>query len=209
MIEDQAAMARAALALYEASGDGAWLSHARRLTAAAETAFSDGNGGFFTTAADATDVPLVRPRTAADNVTPSGNGLMAEVFARLYHLMGEADWRQRAEAALRAFSGDLDHLSGMPVSLAAADLLVEGASVVVVGSASAAQPLVAAALAAPDPAVAVLRVATADAVPEGHPAHGKVAGPTGAAAYVCRGGVCSLRVTDQAVVAAMLAGRQR
>jgi uncharacterized protein YyaL (SSP411 family) len=207
MIEDQAAMARAALALFEATGEAGYLSHARRLTAAAEAAFGDGSGGFFTTAVDATDVPLVRPRTAADNVTPSGNGLMAEVFARLYHLTGEADWRQRAEAALRAFSGDLDRLSGMPVSLAAADLLEEGASVVVVGPPSAVKPLVAAALASPDPAVVVLRAAAADAVPQGHPAYGKVAGPTGAAAYVCRSGVCSLPVTEPGALAAMLARR--
>ncbi len=49
--------------------------------------------GYFTTAADAADLPLgagARPRTPADNATPSGNGLMAEVLARLHHLTGDA-----------------------------------------------------------------------------------------------------------------------
>ena len=49
-----------------------------------------GHGGFFTTAAGAADVPLARPRTAADNATPSGNGMMAEVLRRLFHLTGDA-----------------------------------------------------------------------------------------------------------------------
>ena len=71
----------------------------------------DGTGGFFTTAADATDVPLTRPRTAADNATPAGIGLLAEVFARLWHLTGEAAWRERAEALLRAFTGNPDQLA--------------------------------------------------------------------------------------------------
>ena len=54
-----------------------------RIAEAAVAHFADGAGGFFTTADDATDVPLARPRTAQDNATPAGNGLIAEVFARL------------------------------------------------------------------------------------------------------------------------------
>ena len=61
-----------------------------RLANAAQEAFGDSHGGFFTTAADAADVPLSRPRSAADNATPSGNGMMAEVLGRLFHLTGDA-----------------------------------------------------------------------------------------------------------------------
>ena len=147
LIEDQAAMARAALALYEATGESGYLAVAERLANAAQEAFGDSHGGFFTTAAGAADVPLSRPRSAADNATPSGNGMMAEVLSRLFHLTGDEGWRARAGAALRAFSGQPDQLSGMPTMLAAGDLLEEGASVVVVGANSAA--LVAAALSAP------------------------------------------------------------
>jgi hypothetical protein len=207
MIDDQAAMARAALALHEATGEPAYLARAIALADAAEAAFADGQGGFYTTAADATDVPLARPRTAADNATPAGNGLMAEVLARLYHLTGEPRWRGRAEALLRAFSGAPDQLSGMPSLLAAADLLAEGASVVIAGEPNAAAAMVAAALAAPDPAVVVLRAAAAGGVPEGHPAFGKTAGSEAAAAFVCRRQVCGLPVTDAASLAALLRSR--
>ena len=90
LLDDQAAMARASLALFEATGEARRLAEAIRLARAAETAFADGQGGYYTTAADASDVPLARPRTAADNATPAGNGLLAEVFARLWHLTGDS-----------------------------------------------------------------------------------------------------------------------
>ncbi len=185
------------------------LAAAVRLAEAAVAAFSDGVGGFFTTAADATDVPMTRPRTAADNATPAGAGVLAEVFARLWHLTGEAVWRERAEALLRAFAGNPDQFAGMPTMLAAADLLEEAATVVVVGDpgGALAGELAAVALRAADPAVAVLRVAAAEALAEGHPAFGKSAGDAGAAAYVCRRNVCGLPVTQPAALAAALARR--
>ncbi|HET6306381.1 MAG TPA: thioredoxin domain-containing protein, partial [Rhodopila sp.] len=150
LIEDQAAMARAALALYEASGDAGYLGVAERLAEVAQAAFGDGNGGFYSTAVDAADVPLLRPRTAADAATPSGNGMMAEVMARLFHLTGDPAWRNRAAGVLAAFAGQPEQMAGMPTLLAAADLLEEAATVVIVGEAPA---LLHAALAAADPAV--------------------------------------------------------
>jgi uncharacterized protein YyaL (SSP411 family) len=209
LLDDQASMARAALALYEASGDPARLSQAIRLAEAAIAHFGDGAGGFFTTADDAADVPMARPRTAADNATPAGNGLIAEVFARLWHLTGEVVWRDRADALLRAFTGIPEQLAAMPTLLAAADLLEETADVVIVGptDSTVGRALAAVALAGPDPATVVLRAPTPDALPETHPAYGKTAGAEGAAAYLCRRNVCGLPVTDAAVLAAMLRAR--
>jgi uncharacterized protein len=196
LIEDQAAMARAAQALFEATGEGQFLTTARRLADAARDAFADGHGGYFSTAAGASDVPLTRPRTAADNATPAGNGIMAEVFARLFHLTGDPDWRVRGDAVLTAFAGQPDQLAGMPTLLAAAGLLEEAASIVIVGSPVAAAGLVQAALRASDPAVVVLRAADTNTLPEGHPAYGKTARPHEAVAYVCRRAVCSLPIAD-------------
>jgi uncharacterized protein YyaL (SSP411 family) len=205
MIEDQAAMARAALALHEATGDAVYLGAAERLANAAQAAFADGHGGFYSTAADASDVPMTRPRTAADNATPAGNGVMAEVLARLYYLTGDEDWRTRARAVLGAFAGQPDQLAGMPTLLAAADLLEEGTTAVIAGTGS--ETLVNAALQAADPAVVVLRAADTGALPSGHPAFGKTAGAQGAVAYVCRRNVCGLPVTDAAALSQALGSR--
>ena len=203
-------MARASLALYEATGDAGRLAQAVRLADAAQATFSDGQGGFYTTAADATDVPLARPRTAADNATPAGNGLLAEVFARLWHLTGEAHWRTRCEALLRAFTGNPDQLAAMPTLLAAAELLEEAASVVVAGEPGQklVDALASAALASPDPAVALLRVTRPDALPPAHPASGKWSGTEGAAAFICRRNVCGLPVADSASLAMQLMQRR-
>jgi uncharacterized protein len=205
LLDDQAAMARASLALFEATGEARRLAEAIRLARAAEMAFADGQGGYYTTAVDASDVPLARPRTAADNATPAGNGLLAEVFARLWHLTGDTAWRERAEALLRAFTGKPDQLAAMPTLLAAADLLEEAATVVIAGDGT--QPLAAAALTSADPAVVVLRVSGLDALPAEHPAFGKSAGAVGATAYVCRRNVCGLPIVDARALATALSAR--
>ena len=196
LLEDQAAMARAGLALFEATGEPARLDQAIGYARAALAFYADRDGSFFTSAADAADIPAARPRSAADGATPSGNGLMAEVFARLFHLTGNPEWRGHAEALIRAFSGADRALVAMPTLLAAADLLEAATTVVLAGSADdpAVAALTATALTAADPAVCVLRAPDPRALPPEHPAHGKTA-DAGAAAYVCRAGGCGLPVT--------------
>jgi uncharacterized protein YyaL (SSP411 family) len=210
LLDDQGAMARAALALLEATGNTQRLEQAIRIVNAA-SAFCDGKqaDAFYTTAADADDVPLARPRTADDNATPAGNGLMAEVFARLYHLTGDARWRRSAEGVIHAFSGAEEALSTMSTLLAAADFLEEGATVVIAGAPDhpLTQALTRTALAAPDPAVVVLRAPEPTTLPSQHPAYGKRAGPSGAAAYLCRRDTCGLPIDDVAALAAALRSR--
>ena len=210
LLDDQAAMARGLLALFEATGEPERLEQAMRLAQAAVAAFSDEVGGFFTTAADATDVPLTRPRTAADNATPAGAGVLAEVFARLWHLTGQVEWRERAEALLRAFAGNPDQFTAMPSMLAAADFLEEAATVVVAGNPTGplARQFAGTALGAADPAVVVLRAPSPEALPADHPAFGKSAGQGGAAAFVCRRSVCGLPIATSEALADALAVRR-
>ncbi len=213
LVDDQAAMARAALALFEATGRASYLADARRLADAAQAWFGAPGSGYFTTAADAPDVPLgpaARPRTPGDSATPSGNAMMVEVLARLYHLTGDPAWRTRAVTVLGAFGGLGDRLAACPALLAAADLLEDGAVVVIAGAAGApqTQALISAALAALDPAVCVLRAADLAMVSVLHPAHGKPAPQAGdAVAYVCRGGVCGLPLGDAAALGRTLRRR--
>ncbi len=199
LLEDQAAMARAALALYEAGGEPQRLETALAIVAAAERHFAGPEGAFFSSADDAVDLPLgaeSRALVAEDHAVPSGNGMLAEVFARLFHLTGQDAWRVKAERLIGAFMGHEQALIAMPGLLGAADLLANGASVVIAGEAS---DLAAVSLRAADPAVVVLQVPDPSLVPVGHPAHGKSAG-----AYVCRGGVCSLPVDEEAALAGLL-----
>ena len=209
MLDDQAAMARAALALFEATGAPAYLRHAIGHAEAALAFFADADGSFFASAADAGDVPAGRPRSALDGATPSGNGMMAEVFARLHHLTGEGRWRAHAEAVLRAFSGAERRLVAMPTLLAAAGLLHDATVVVVAGRLDDqyGTALAATALRAADPTVCVLRATATDSLSPEHPAYGKPAQGT-ALAYVCRHGTCSLPIASADLLASeMRAGR--
>jgi hypothetical protein len=198
LLEDQAAMIRAGLALYEHSGDSARLEQALQILAATETHFGDGAKTFFMVADDAADVPGPKARNVTDGPVPSGIGLMAENYARLFHLTGDAAFRAKADALLAAFGGRAEMLAASPVLLAAADMLENAACVVVTGGDPG---LARAALAAPDPAVVVLQV-SGGALPPGHPAAEK--NTEQPAAFVCRSGVCALPVTTAEALRALL-----
>src|SRR5271165_4904448 len=160
MLDDYAAMARAALALFEAGGEPGDLDTARRLAGEALDLFGDGQGGVYLTARDAADVPGARPRHAHDGATPSGVGLLMETFARLWHLTDEARWRIAAEGLVNAFSGAPEGLGGSPLLLMGADMLERGGAIVVDGPLDhpAARALATIALRAPDPSLTVLRL---------------------------------------------------
>ena len=212
LLDDQAAMARAALALFEVTGDPAYRADAERLAEVALHWFGDGAGAYYATAADATDIPLgadIRPRIVADNATPSGNGLMAEVFARLYHLTGAIPWRERAEALLAAFSGREEMLQACPTLLAAATLLAEGGTIIVTGRPDdpARAALLNVARANPDPTLSVLAIGPETALSPDHPAFGKAADK--AAAMLCRRQTCGLPVTTPAALSALMVGEER
>jgi uncharacterized protein YyaL (SSP411 family) len=197
LLDDHAAVARAALTLFETTGRPAYLNDAENLAQAALTWFADTDGSFFTTSSDAPDVPAIRPRTAADNATPNANGLMAETFTRLHYLTGDPAWRTRATAVITAFSGALDKLTSQCTLLAAADLLENATTIVIAGdpATAQAQSLVAASLASPDPATIVLRAPPGSALSRLHPAYGK-SPPAGAlaAAFRCQAGVCGIPI---------------
>ncbi|MBF0355430.1 MAG: thioredoxin domain-containing protein [Alphaproteobacteria bacterium] len=124
MIEDYAHMARAALAIHEITSEMVFLDHALVFCESAIAHHWDEKaGGFFQTPKDATDLPL-RAKPYHDNATPSGNGVMAETLARLYHLTGEQRWHDRAKATVLAFAGALPRqYQGMTGMLAASDHL--------------------------------------------------------------------------------------
>jgi uncharacterized protein YyaL (SSP411 family) len=208
LLDDYASMARAALALFEANGEPRDLDAARRLAAEATDLFGDGAGGFFLTAKDAADMPGARPRQTHDGATPSGVGLLGEVFVRLWHLTDEPRWRGAAEGLIRAVSGTPEGLGGSPLTLMSADMLERSGSVVIDGPLGnpAAQALALAALRAPDPSLTVLRL-DRSLWPDGPPRADlpRAAAP---AAMLCQGQTCSLPVTTPEALKTLIAERR-
>ncbi len=124
LIEDYASLARAALALFEATGDPDYLQRARSWVAQADQHHWDETaGGYFLSADDTRDV-ITRAKNATDNATPSGNGMMVDVLARLYLITGEDAYLQRADRLVTVFSGEgAQHLVTVPGIVTGAEML--------------------------------------------------------------------------------------
>jgi uncharacterized protein YyaL (SSP411 family) len=201
MLDDYAQMARAALMLHEISGERKYLDHAEAWVATLDAHFWDAqNGGYFFTADDAEGL-IVRTRAAHDNATPSGNGTMAGVLARLWYVTGKDAYRTRAESLIAAFAGEIArNFFPLPTLLNNNLLLQHAVQVVVIGEDSDAD--LAALLEAPYgvslPDRIIIVADPGDRLPETHPAFGKTTVEGKAAAYVCIGTTCSLPITDPA-----------
>jgi uncharacterized protein YyaL (SSP411 family) len=209
LLDDYAAMARAAVTLHEMTGKAAYLEQARSLVAETDRWYWDETeGGYFFSAADARDL-ITRTKTAHDNATPSGNGLMAQVLTRLYYITGEASYRDRAAATIGAFSGELGkNFFPLATLLNAAEWLANALQVVISGplgdGTEALRRAVATAASLPN---LVLQCVEPDGtLPPSHPAHGKGMIDGRPAAYICVGPVCSPPVTDPTSLARQLRG---
>ena len=103
MLEDYAFVANGLLDLYVATQDKQWLLRAQGLATQMIAQFGDtANGGFYSTS-DQSDL-LARLKSGDDNATPSGNGIAAQVCARLGGLTGKSEWREQAARTAQAFS---------------------------------------------------------------------------------------------------------
>jgi uncharacterized protein YyaL (SSP411 family) len=209
-LDDYAALAGAALALHEATGEAPFLGGARALVATLEARFADGDpesgGAYFFTADDADDV-IARTRTGYDNATPSGNGLAACALVRLWLLTGADAYRARAESIVRGFAGDMrGNAFSYPTLMHAAAMLAAATQVAIVGAPDdpATTALHAAAYRGAAADRVIQMVAPGASLPAGHPATGKGAVDGAPAAYVCRGPVCSLPIADPDALAAEL-----
>jgi uncharacterized protein len=199
-------MIRAALALYEATGQGAYLQRALAWQRAFEAHYANTEtGGYYLTADDAEGL-IVRPAATTDDATPNPNAIAAQNLLRLAVLGGEHGFRERAD---RLFDGILanaqENYFNHVALLNALDLRLRGAEIVVPGQGTQADALLAAALKIPFLDRIVLRASSAQALPASHPAQEKIAATSGAAAFICVGETCSLPVTGPEQIALTLA----
>ena len=207
-LDDYANMARGALALSDATGKPMYLDRARAWTETVEAHYLDSaNGGYFLTADDAESL-ITRPRNAADNATPSGNGVMANVLARLYHLVGDDVYRQRAEALCLAFAGEIQrNFMGITSLLCGFEILASAVQVVVIGDREhgGTNTLTQTYFESPVPTGVLQVVSPGTELPSSHPASGKTQIDDKPTAYVCQGTSCSLPIMDPVSLRAALA----
>ncbi|MEP7104347.1 MAG: thioredoxin domain-containing protein [Chloroflexota bacterium] len=197
--DDYAAMATAALTLWETTFEPRWIESALELGRELVRLFGDERGGFFQSAADA-GTPLARPKELFDNAVPAGNSMAAGLLQRLALLTGDADLEKAGVSALRAVRDLVERApTAFGTALAALDLyLGPTRELAVVGSAGQRAPLLATAWAAFRPRLVIAAGETGSApvaLLEGRPQPG---------AYVCERFTCKLPVdTPEALAEAL------
>jgi uncharacterized protein len=196
-VDDYANLCRAALALHEATLDRDYLAHARAWIAALDRHYWDNAGGAYFFAAEDTTGLIARAKTAADAAVPAGNGTLVGVLTRLAILTGETAYRERAEAVIRTFAGEVRrNFFPLATLINNAELAQKPVQIVLIGEPHdpALEALRRAVCAVSLPNRVVLALAPGEALPADHPAAGKGLVEGKPAAYVCDGPVCSLPI---------------
>jgi len=210
LASDFAAMIRAALALYEATGRADFLDHARQWQQALDRDYANAElGTYYLTAVDAEGL-VIRPAATTDEATPNHNAVAAENLIRLAALTGDDAWRDKADRLIAAVAPLIgENLYMHMAMLNAIDLRLCGAEIVVTGQGERADALIAAARRLPPLDRIVLHAASADALLGTHPARDKLAAAGQPQAFVCIGESCSLPVTDAAALTQAIEAMRR
>jgi uncharacterized protein len=208
LASDFANMTRAALALFESSGEQRYLERALSWQSMLDAHYADpDSGGYYLTADDAEGL-LLRPHSTVDDATPNHNAIAAQNLVRLSLYTGDSKWRDTADRLIEnILSAAGNNLFGHVALLNALDLRLSAAEIVVTGE--DADELIAAALKIPFLQRVVLRARSSGDLPAGHPAQDKLKTARGAAAFICVGETCSLPVTAPAEIANAVAAMRR
>jgi len=205
-LDDHAFLLDGLLELMEGEFRTADLEFARALADRLLEQFEDrADGGFFFVSHDHERL-IVRPKTAHDGATPSGNGIAACALQRLGHLVGETRYLAAAERTVKAFYSALARQpSGYPSLATALDEYLRPPRTVVIRGRREELGRWQAALAAtyrPD----TVTIAIPNDVAE-LPA--PLAKPAGAAvsAWICQGATCLAPLAELQAVEAALAAR--
>jgi uncharacterized protein YyaL (SSP411 family) len=207
---DYANMIRGALALASVTGTRDYLARAEEWADVLDTHYwAVDLGGYYFAADDTADL-IVRPLGAQDDATPNANAVMVSNLMALHLWTGSERYRERAEAILKAFAGELAENLVAHTGLLAAelDLLAPALVVLIVPEGGDPRPLRRALAEVSLPNAVVQEVRAGEPLPSSSPAHGKGTIDGKPTAYVCIGPQCSLPVTEPAkLVEAIKAAR--
>lgn len=204
LASDFAAMIRAALALYEATGERFYLDRAVSWQRAFDTHYADSEtGAYYLTADDTTDL-LLRPHSTNDDAIPNPNAVAAGNLVRLAVLTGDDSYRAKVDRLVdNILSAAANNLFGHVALLNALDLRLRAAEIVCTGP--DAEHFAQLGLRLPFVDRVVLRARAAADLPPAHPAQEKLKSLPGSAAFICAGQTCSLPVLEPAKIAETVA----
>jgi uncharacterized protein YyaL (SSP411 family) len=208
LASDFATMIRAALSLYEATGERGYLEQALAWQNSFDKHYADAETGAYYLSSDDADDLVLRPHSTQDDATPNPNSVAAQNLARLAVLSGDDKWRTRADRLIETILSAAErNLFGHVALLNALDLRLRAAEIVLTGPDAA--RLAKAALKLPYLDRIVLRASDAGDLPSSHPAQEKLKAAPGSAAFVCVGERCSLPVTDAAQISSAVSAMRQ
>lgn len=195
LASDLACMARAGIALHEATGERGPLELAATFLDALERHHLDAASGTYFLTADDGGSLIVRPSASHDEAVPNYNAVAADALLRLAALTGEDALRGRADRVLAGLSGAAArNVLGHGATLNVIDSRLGLAEIVVTGAKG--EALAAAALKVPFPLRVVVRADGAKPAPDSVMAARIASAPEGGAAFICVGERCSLPLTE-------------
>jgi uncharacterized protein YyaL (SSP411 family) len=201
--DDYADMARAALQLWEVTGDERFVASAKAWTQVLGDHFWNDKINGYCFYADNEEQLFVRPRMLFDNPSPSANGTMLVVLTRLALLEGDRDAMSRASTLAATFVTEANRmLQGSGGYLNGFEYLINSLVIVVIGHKgnSKTQELIRAYWGKPMPNAVIMQIEPGDPLPVGHPASGRGMEGGQPTAYICQQGTCSTGLTTAAAL---------
>ena len=197
--DDYSHMARAAFLLWESTGDRQYLAFAENWVRTLNEHFWDAqNGGYFFTA-DYSDPLISRTRMVFDQNTPCTNGIMVALLGRLFFVTGDQAYRDRCNAVIQAFSGEVGRVAiSMGSYLNGLEVAMLGLAIVVIGPVTnpKTHELISAVRGRSLPNLSLILVNPNQPLPEGHPAAGKTMENGQPTAYIIKQMTLSAPITN-------------
>lgn len=192
---DHAAMAEAALALHDSTGDEHYFALARRWSLHLDRYYREADSGLLRmTRADSAELPVI-PRPTHDDAVPNANGVHA---ANLLRIAAQTDLSEDREQADRFLSAILAAAARAPMAhgsvMNAYDLARNGVEIVLAGPDR--EAFRQAALALPHLTTMLVNCPDPEGLQPDHPAHAYAKHAGNGAAFICRHGRCLPPITD-------------
>jgi uncharacterized protein YyaL (SSP411 family) len=205
--DDYAHMSRAALALWEATGEKRFLNQAKRWVHTLNENFWDSFGGGYFTTSHSDDPLFVRVRSIFDQTQPPANSVMLGVLSRLHMATQEQVYTDRgnklvegfADEVQRAFMSSGSFFNGLEFFVSDLEILVLGPV-----DNSKTLELIAAVQGRSLPNKLLVVVPPDQELPEGHPAKGRPMVNGNPTAYICQRGQVSQPITNPVALSQML-----
>ncbi|HEY0267485.1 MAG TPA: thioredoxin domain-containing protein [Rhizomicrobium sp.] len=205
--DDYADLARAALQLWEVTGEARFLDKAKAWTDVLNTHFWNNQINGYGYYADDAEPLFIRPRMLFENPTPSANATMLTVLTRLAMITGDRQYMGRAQTLAVTFGAEANRmLNGSGGFLTGFEYLLNSLVILIVGHKGhgRTKELARAYWGKPVPNGILVQIEPGDELPEDHPARGRGMEGGVPTAYIVQAGRCSDGLTSAAVLAQAL-----